>query len=329
MDDSTPVGTVTDARTLDEAAIDAHAEQVRTEGWTVVENAIAPELVDELNEDLLRLEKVPRDRPRRQPLRGHSRPPGSTTSWSTDRLYETGPRPSERPAHRGEGARSRPPHLVAFLHRHRTRRVGSADSRRRSGHQPSETTSTHHLQHHVGPHRLHRGERGHPAVPGDPYGRSLPQSPGALRLDPGRDGQGKRARLGGQPVARGRGQPDRATPGRAGHELLRRLSSASRRTSNSASRPRRSSTFPGACRSWWATRSTTDSSVTSTSSTRESFCSAPTRTPSCSGTTPRSRHRPDTPDARRRTGPGHLGPDDFLEAAGGIEPPYGALQAPA
>ena len=57
MEDATPVGTVTDARTLDEASFDAQAEKVRSEGWTVVENAIAPELVDELNEDLLRLER--------------------------------------------------------------------------------------------------------------------------------------------------------------------------------------------------------------------------------------------------------------------------------
>jgi ectoine hydroxylase-related dioxygenase (phytanoyl-CoA dioxygenase family) len=57
MDDSTPVGTVSDARTLDEASIDAHAERVRIEGWTVVENAIDPELVGELGEDLLRLER--------------------------------------------------------------------------------------------------------------------------------------------------------------------------------------------------------------------------------------------------------------------------------
>ena len=54
MDAPTPVGA--DTRTLDEDAIELYAERVRTDGWTVVENAIAPELVDELNEDLLRLE---------------------------------------------------------------------------------------------------------------------------------------------------------------------------------------------------------------------------------------------------------------------------------
>jgi ectoine hydroxylase-related dioxygenase (phytanoyl-CoA dioxygenase family) len=56
MDAST--SSATDARTLEGAAIEAHAERVRTGGWSVVENAIAPELVDELNEDLLRLERA-------------------------------------------------------------------------------------------------------------------------------------------------------------------------------------------------------------------------------------------------------------------------------
>ena len=57
MDRSTSVGVTTDSRTLDDATMESHAERVRSEGWTVVENAIAPELVDEVNDDLLRLER--------------------------------------------------------------------------------------------------------------------------------------------------------------------------------------------------------------------------------------------------------------------------------
>jgi ectoine hydroxylase-related dioxygenase (phytanoyl-CoA dioxygenase family) len=57
MEASTSVGQGTDARTLDDATIELHAERVRTDGWTVVENAIAPDLVGELNDDLLRLER--------------------------------------------------------------------------------------------------------------------------------------------------------------------------------------------------------------------------------------------------------------------------------
>jgi ectoine hydroxylase-related dioxygenase (phytanoyl-CoA dioxygenase family) len=57
MDASSTGRAPTDARTLDDSAIDSYAERVRDDGWVVVENAIAPDLVDELNEDLLRLER--------------------------------------------------------------------------------------------------------------------------------------------------------------------------------------------------------------------------------------------------------------------------------
>ena len=53
MEASTSVGATPDARTLDDATIEAHAERVKADGWTVVENAIAPELIDELNDDLI------------------------------------------------------------------------------------------------------------------------------------------------------------------------------------------------------------------------------------------------------------------------------------
>jgi len=46
-----------DRRTLDEAAIATHAERVRSQGWSVIENAIEPELADAISEDLLRLER--------------------------------------------------------------------------------------------------------------------------------------------------------------------------------------------------------------------------------------------------------------------------------
>jgi ectoine hydroxylase-related dioxygenase (phytanoyl-CoA dioxygenase family) len=57
MDASTSAAAA-DTRTLEDATIEAHAERVRADGWSVVENAIAPDLVDELNEDLLRLERA-------------------------------------------------------------------------------------------------------------------------------------------------------------------------------------------------------------------------------------------------------------------------------
>ncbi len=46
-----------DRRNLDEAAFDACAEKVRTEGWAVVENCIDLDLTDQISDDLLRLER--------------------------------------------------------------------------------------------------------------------------------------------------------------------------------------------------------------------------------------------------------------------------------
>ena len=46
-----------DVKTLDDSVITGHAENVRTDGWTVVQDAIAPDLTDAIYEDLLRLER--------------------------------------------------------------------------------------------------------------------------------------------------------------------------------------------------------------------------------------------------------------------------------
>ncbi len=45
-----------DRRTLNDESIAAHAEKVRTEGWSVVEDAIPLDLADTIYDDLLRLE---------------------------------------------------------------------------------------------------------------------------------------------------------------------------------------------------------------------------------------------------------------------------------
>ncbi|HUY23437.1 MAG TPA: phytanoyl-CoA dioxygenase family protein [Acidimicrobiales bacterium] len=45
-----------DRQTLDEAVFTAHAERVRSDGWSIVENAIATDLADAIYDDLLRLE---------------------------------------------------------------------------------------------------------------------------------------------------------------------------------------------------------------------------------------------------------------------------------
>ena len=56
MDRTADDHVVRDRRTLDDAIIAAHAEQVRSEGWTVIEKAIEPDLADAIYEDLLRIE---------------------------------------------------------------------------------------------------------------------------------------------------------------------------------------------------------------------------------------------------------------------------------
>jgi len=57
MESTAPGHVVEDERTLDNAAIEAYAEQVRTHGWVVVEDAIDLDLVDAISHDLLRLER--------------------------------------------------------------------------------------------------------------------------------------------------------------------------------------------------------------------------------------------------------------------------------
>jgi ectoine hydroxylase-related dioxygenase (phytanoyl-CoA dioxygenase family) len=47
-----------DVQTLDDAVVESHAEKVRTDGWTIVEDAIPPELTDAIHDDLLRLERT-------------------------------------------------------------------------------------------------------------------------------------------------------------------------------------------------------------------------------------------------------------------------------
>jgi ectoine hydroxylase-related dioxygenase (phytanoyl-CoA dioxygenase family) len=56
---------------VDQLARDAHVERVRRDGFTIVENAIEPSLVDELNETLLRLERELDAKPAMNGFEGH------------------------------------------------------------------------------------------------------------------------------------------------------------------------------------------------------------------------------------------------------------------
>jgi ectoine hydroxylase-related dioxygenase (phytanoyl-CoA dioxygenase family) len=55
---------------LDAASLDLHAERIAREGYTVLENAIEPDLVDALQEDLLQIERKFDVRPANNPFEG-------------------------------------------------------------------------------------------------------------------------------------------------------------------------------------------------------------------------------------------------------------------
>ena len=56
---------------MDQAARDAHVEAVRRNGYTIVENAISPDLIDALNEALTRLERDLGAKPAMNGFEGH------------------------------------------------------------------------------------------------------------------------------------------------------------------------------------------------------------------------------------------------------------------
>ena len=163
-----------------------------------------------------------RHRPRGQPLRGPTDHPDlQPVDPRTSLRAHTGA--PERPPDRGAGSRPRPAHLVPFVHLHRSRRTSPTDPLRRSAHPVAQAAPCAHLQHHVGHHRLHRGQRRHSPRPWNAPRRPLTQPSRALRLDPRRDAQGKRARLGGSLWHGGGANTTDRAPSGDRHELLRRL----------------------------------------------------------------------------------------------------------
>jgi len=57
MDSPATSEQVTDTRTLSDDAVERYAEQVRSDGWVVIPDAIDADMVDAINDDLLRLER--------------------------------------------------------------------------------------------------------------------------------------------------------------------------------------------------------------------------------------------------------------------------------
>lgn len=57
---------------LDAAAVSEHVKRIEEDGYTIVENAIEPDLIDELNDDLLRLERDLGVKPADNGFEGHA-----------------------------------------------------------------------------------------------------------------------------------------------------------------------------------------------------------------------------------------------------------------
>ena len=57
MDKTATAPTGPDQETLAHDVMTMHADRVRADGWSVIEDAIAPDLIDTIHDDLLRLEK--------------------------------------------------------------------------------------------------------------------------------------------------------------------------------------------------------------------------------------------------------------------------------
>ena len=146
--------------------LERHLERIAEDGYTVLPNAIEPELLDEVDEALLNAGARPRDPSRLTTSSRDCTRSACTTCWSTVPTFEKIPvHPNVLPV----VERVLDPgllDLVAVVDRDRSRRDGPAHPRRRPAHPARQTARADHLQHHVGDDRLHRGERRHAARPG-------------------------------------------------------------------------------------------------------------------------------------------------------------------
>ena len=149
--------------------IDAHVDRIEQDGYTIVEDAIDPDLVDALSTTCCSASSVTWAWCRRTTHSRESGPPGSTTCWPTARTFE-----------------QIPVHPVILPICERVLDAGLLVSSLSSiaigpGETPqpihaddqiiplAQTPSADSVQHHVGPHRIHRGQRGHPGHPGLPH----------------------------------------------------------------------------------------------------------------------------------------------------------------
>ena len=188
----------------------AHRERIARDGYTIVEDAIEPELVDALDDDLLRLERELDVTPAQQSVRGRAHRPhlqparARRRSTSASRCTSTCCRSSR--------ACSTPAASSRRCRRsHRPGRDGAADPRRRSADPDPEAARRRRCATRCGrsptsPRRTARraSSRARTCATTRPSRR-------ALRQHPRRDAARQRARLARQPLARRRRQPHRSS----------------------------------------------------------------------------------------------------------------------
>jgi hypothetical protein len=150
-----------DQRTIDESTLAAHAEKVRDEGWTVVENAIDLELIDAVFDDLLRLEHYLGIVPADNGFEGRK----TTRIYNLlvhGALYERIPlHPNVLPI--VEQVLD-PGLLISSLSSIAIGSDEQAQPIQRPTDPASQAPPPTDLQHHVGRHRLHRGKWCHPPL---------------------------------------------------------------------------------------------------------------------------------------------------------------------
>ena len=191
--------------------VKAHQERIARDGYSIIENAIEPELVDALADDLLRLERELDVEPgAATPSRARSTGAHLQPARARQAL-RAHPGARARAAGRRGRARSR----AAWCRR--CRRSPSAPARRRSRSTPTTSSSrspkphvADGLQHACGrsptsPRRTARRA----SCPARTCATTRPTSARSYDIDPGRDAEGQRAGLARQPVARRRRQPHR------------------------------------------------------------------------------------------------------------------------
>ena len=194
--------------------VELHVKEVAEQGYTIVEDAIEPALIDELNDALARLERFFDVQPSPNSFEGHQTL-RIYNLLAFDDVWQRVPVHEHVLPDRRAGARPRLHHLVALVDRHPSRRDRATDPRRRPTHPVAEAAPADGVQLDVGAHRLHRGERRDASDSRYAPVRSQPRLRRRLRLDRGRDAEGLGAHLARQPVARRRRERNRTSRGSA------------------------------------------------------------------------------------------------------------------